>query len=202
VALAVTPETKASVEAILATKRLEEAERLALEGKLDPSIAQQIGSAFHEHVKNFEIQLKTLEQQSDYSTVAKVGVSFQTRVAVHAAVLKDIEVNTKIATPNKTPTNPKATAHAVTTLEGNVLTAVIPTVVATSDALQKIATTTPLVITSIPSDTPKVVSLNINPVEARDYLLKLHEDVGTPAPIMDEAHDPVKAILIQTKSAQ
>jgi hypothetical protein len=188
VALLTTPEEKAHAEAILATKRLEEAETLALAGRLDQTKAQQTSEEFDEHVHKFEEHLTTLQQKKEFSVIAKIGVFFQTRIAVHAAVLKDIDINSKILASGKSPSSSKnvSVSRVILPLEEKALTAVIPTSIVTQKALKEIATRVHEVgTTSVGATSKSVVPLYIDRDEAKSYLLQLHENVGTPAPVLD-----------------
>ena len=195
VTLAFTPQAKASIEATLASKRLEEAEKLALEGKLNPTLEQSTNKAFNTHVRKFETQLSLLERRAEYKAIAKVGIFFQTRIAVHVAVLKDIEVNNKIlssGTVIRTP-NSNVDSNVATLLEKKVLSAIIPTVLATNKALVIISTTTQEDTAGYKKNN---ILLNIDTNEAKEYLTKLHEDIGVPAPLLENTPAPIVPVFI------
>ncbi len=184
VALLSTPEEKATAEAILATKRLEEIETLALTGKLDQLKAELAAEDFNSHVHKFEQHLDELQANKEFSVVTRIGIFFQTRIAVHAAVLKDMNLNNTIT--NKQTVGASLSA-VVVPLQKKVLEAMVPIAIVTEKALTitmpnvtKVAT-----IKNTTTTEKQPVALYIDTKEAKSYLQKLHEDVGTPAPILD-----------------
>lgn len=187
VAFAVTPQSKASVEAILATRRLEEVEGLALRGKLNSILELKINEAFNTHVRELDSHIAELESRSEFGEIAKVGVSFQTKIAVHAAVLKDIEVNSDFLSSTSTKINTiKNNPSMILSLEQKVLSATIPTIIATKNALIKtsVSTSTKVEVYNNKNNKNNLV-LYIDPKEAREYLIKLHQEIGTPSPILE-----------------
>lgn len=181
---AFTPEAKALVEADLATRRLEEIEGLALKVRLNMLLAREADEAFNEHVRKLETHLKELDSKSEFGTVVKVGVSFQTRVAVHAAVLKDMEINQKLFSMATSSNSIKKgeNLQAVTHLERKVLSASVPIILVTKKAIAIIVSPE-----ENNSDSPTsiqesngTITLDVNPDEARKYLKELHRAVGAP----------------------
>ncbi len=192
VVIALTPEEKARTEALLATKRLEEAEALALQGKLNPTLAEQTIKAFNNHVSGLETQLKVLEQKSELTTIAKIGILFQTRIAVHVAVLKDIEVNNAIISSSQKDILMKSTVDSVSVihLENKILPSVIPTVTVTKKALLILEPSTVI------SNDKHTILLHVDLGEAKEYLKELHEEVGIPESIMETKMNPIIPIFI------
>jgi len=182
VVLASTPEEKAKREAVLAARRLEEAETLVLVGKGDPLLIAQVNEAFSAHAQNFQKQLEKLQEQKKFSKIVNVGVFFQTRIAVHAAILRDIEIHHKIMLQEKKDravyTFP---AHTILVLEKTVLTAAIPTVHMTAEALHKISKESE---TSLVSQT-LTTELHIDHDEAKLYLQTLNTTVGIPLTLLE-----------------
>ncbi len=199
VAMALTPQKKALLEATLATKRIEEAEKLALNGKLNPVIANQTGEAFDTHVRKLETYIAELGDKADYSAVEKVGVFFQTRIAVHVAVLKDMSVDSKILSSSlvtdKLPDN-TSDPRTINYLEYKVLTDVIPTIIATKKAVANISSSQEDNTNSNKDNNQHAVSLNIDSEQAKDYLIELHENVGTPASIMKVPTSSVVPVFV------
>ncbi len=199
VVLAVTPEGRAQEQALLATRRLEEAVRLVILGKLSPSLADQTKQAFREHVDDLQSQLSLLEKKKEFKTIAAVGVFFQTRIAVHTAVLKDIEVHSALSSAQVvTDPSKRIVDHiAVLNLERSVLTSVVPTIVITKNALLEIATGTKSGEVSDFKENNKVVlRLNINHNEAKKYLDKLHNEIGIPSSTLKSIPAPIVPIFV------
>ncbi len=189
-----TPEEKAKKESIFAAKRLEEAEVLLFEGKLKPEIAIRVHQSFEFHLANVQKQLSLLEKDKDFEKMVEVGVSLQTKVAVHVAVLKDVELNTimlsqekveRVAQENNFENLPEV--KTISFLEKSVLTAIIPTIIVTKKALLEISSSTKENSINVPEDNLK---LYINHKEAKDYLLTLHKDIGIPATILKTVPSP------------
>jgi hypothetical protein len=85
-ALATTPEAKAKVEATLATNRLEEAETLAANGKLDAAVTAQLASNFEMHASAAQQTSLSLES-NDPGTAAQLDAEFDGTLAAHGAIL-------------------------------------------------------------------------------------------------------------------
>lgn len=192
IALSLTPEDKAKTAALLATKRLEEVEKLALVGKLTPDAVNQTSTLFNSHLYVLEKQLTKLEEKSKFSAMADVGIFFQTRIAVHVAVLKDIEVNIRILSRSKTKEVADTDIHLVTSVEKQVLTAVVPAVVVTHNAIMQISSSKPEIIETKGA----VATLHIDPSVAKEYLTELHSTIGIPASIMQERAPTIVPVLV------
>lgn len=193
VALASTPEEKARHEAILAARRLEEVEALVLVGKGDPLLIAQINEAFNVHAQNFQKQLRTLQEQEKFSTIVNVGVFFQTRIAVHAAILRDIEIHHKIMLNEKKDrvayTFP---SHTILVLEKTVLTAAIPAVHITAEALHRISKgheTSPI-------SQSLTTELHIDHDEAKHYLQTLSTTVGIPLTLLENEPSIIPSVFV------
>ncbi len=183
VAFSLTPQSKANTEAVLATRRLEEVEGLALRGKLDSGLELKTNNAFNAHVRELDSHIAELESRSEFGEIAKVGVSFQTKIAVHAAVLKDMEVNNEFLSSASTT---KTNTSMILNLEQKVLSATIPTIIATKNALIKTSVSTSTKVEVYKNKNNKNnLALYIDPQEAREYLIRLHQEIGTPSTILE-----------------
>ncbi len=203
VVLAGTAERQASLEAILATRRLEEIEELAIEGKLNEKLLKKSDEAFHAHVGKFQTHLTELSNKKKYDAVLEAGQSLETKVAVHAAILKDMEVDRKILTSSTSSRinllkRKRVQEKIVAThLENKVLPAIIPTALMTQQARNLSSSTTlvtndkagTVVLVAIASSTnPATLStssvmVTVDTKKAKQYLEKLHKTIGTPKPI-------------------
>ena len=88
-ALATTPQAKAEVNAQLATNRLEEAETLAVSGKLDATTTAELAANFSEHAKAAQDNTADVGA-SDPGTAAQLGAQFNGTLAAHSAILAQI----------------------------------------------------------------------------------------------------------------
>lgn len=77
---------KAGVHAKLAQRRLEEAEALAVLGKLDAGAAAEIENNFDAHMERIGILSQTLEIE-DPGTAAEVSIKLDSSLEVHGAIL-------------------------------------------------------------------------------------------------------------------
>ncbi len=198
VAVAITPEEKAETEAKLAAKRLEEIEKLALVGKLDTSIAEQSADAFNTHVTNLENHLKTLEQNNKLVSIAKIGLLFQTKMAVHTTILKDIEIHNRALSSVKVMSNTKIpiiNPSIVIHVENKIIKSISPVVIATKKAIVE---TYQIDDTSVTENTNKkpAVILHVDEKEAKNYLIELHDTVGIPEPIVETKIPAILPIVL------
>lgn len=190
IAFAFTPKAKAITEAVLATKRLEEVEKLTLEGKLSPHLIQQTNTSFAEHVHIFETYLAKLENKSDFKTVAKIGVFFQTRVAVHINILNEIEGNSSTSTV--------VDSQMIAPIKKEVLSAVVQTVIVTRKAVTKISTDSQEEVINYKNiNNQHIVPLDINHKEAQKYLKELHDEVGSPVRTIENISTPLVPMIVQ-----
>ncbi len=79
--LAFTDKDKASVEAALAVRRLEEVKVLAQTGGLSPKTEQVVKTRFAKHSQNLEQQLEKLDAKGDIVAVVEIGGVYEHNVA-------------------------------------------------------------------------------------------------------------------------
>lgn len=89
VALARTPEAKASVHASLATTRLEEAETLAAHGKLDATATAELANNFVAHSEAAQSNASDVET-NDPGMAAQLGAQFNGALSAHGAILAQL----------------------------------------------------------------------------------------------------------------
>ena len=90
-ALATTPEAKAQWNAQLASRRLEEAEELAAQNKLNSSASETLAAGINQATDNFDASVASLASStSDVATVADLQSGMEATLAVHAQVLSQI----------------------------------------------------------------------------------------------------------------
>ena len=202
VVLAITPEEKAETEAIQATKRLEEVEKLALKGKLTPVLVKEIGDDFDSHVRNFEKYLMQLENGSNFSSVAKIGTFFQTRIAVHIALLKKEGGNsTKTNSFDNAVLNTAEDtmdSHLTKTIEKKVLSAIVPTVIITKKAFLRISNHEQkevVVYKNIRNQ--HIVPMNIDIKEVKNYIKMLRDDAKIPIQTNENVPTPLIATFVK-----
>jgi hypothetical protein len=94
VALATNSAAKAQVNASIATTRLEEAETLAANGKLDAAATAQLASNFTAHAKAAETNTTDVES-NDPGAAAQLGTDFNSTLAAHSAILSQIGDDSK-----------------------------------------------------------------------------------------------------------
>lgn len=78
---------KAQFETELASRRLEEAERLAKKGTLDEVTLARIETRFERHADEVDKEVKTLEAEDDKEGATLISTSFTTRLEAHKTVL-------------------------------------------------------------------------------------------------------------------
>lgn len=88
-ALATTPQQKAQVNASLAEERLQEAEMLAAQGKLDATTSSQLAANFDEHAQAAQTIADHL-QTNDPAAAAQISTQFDSSLAAHAAILTEL----------------------------------------------------------------------------------------------------------------
>mgnify|MGYP000751777214 CR=1 FL=1 len=89
VALAPSPAAKAAVHAELADARIEEAQALAAEGRLDGVVTEQLAANFDAHAQSAE-DLATAVEPEDPAAAAQVKTKLASSLAVNGAVLRQI----------------------------------------------------------------------------------------------------------------
>lgn len=91
--LAITTKAKADQSAVLAVRRIEEAEALASEGRLTPEVRADIETRFNEHVARFEARAMALaEKDANIEGVADVQSDLEASLRAHATILSDLSI--------------------------------------------------------------------------------------------------------------
>lgn len=88
-AFAGTLEKKAAFEALRAERRLEEAATLAVRGKLNDARREYLADRFGRHASVVERRAETLEEE-DITVALDVATEFETRLAAHEALLREL----------------------------------------------------------------------------------------------------------------
>lgn len=88
--LANSDEAKARLGASLAEKRLEEAEDLAAQGRLNAEVRAEIESRFEAHVKNFDENTKKIEARDDTKASAEFYSDFEASLKAHERILAQL----------------------------------------------------------------------------------------------------------------
>ena len=87
---------KVNVQTNLATRRLEEAEKLAVSGNLTPSVSSELKTNFEKHVIASKKSISKIEKEGDLSTAALVSSDFQVALEAHSRVINEIPDNSPI----------------------------------------------------------------------------------------------------------
>jgi len=85
--LAISHESKVSLEAQFAETRLKEVEKLAVENKLSPEVKADLESKFKTHADNFKAGVKVLESQGKLDAAAGASSKFESSLNAHENVL-------------------------------------------------------------------------------------------------------------------
>ena len=88
--LATSDEAKARLGANLAEKRLEEAEALAAEGRLNAEVRANIEFRFEEHAKSFDKSAKKIEAREDTKASAEFYSDFEASLRAHERILSQL----------------------------------------------------------------------------------------------------------------
>ena len=89
--------SQAQWNATLATRRLEEAETLASEGRLSPVAQSEIETQFSAHAADFDNAVATLKKTpEDIATVADVQSDLEASLNAHAAILSDLSASSTV----------------------------------------------------------------------------------------------------------
>ncbi len=88
--LAFTPKAKAYVEASFAGRRLEEAERLAVEGRLNERQDSEAVKRFEKHTKELKNHLIKLKTDGEVVAAADIETSFEASLNVHRNLLSEL----------------------------------------------------------------------------------------------------------------
>lgn len=88
--VAVSNEAQADWDVRLAERRLEEAEKLAMEGKLSAEASASIESRFEDHVKAFRDRAEKIEAKQGSESSFEVNSNFEASLRAHERVLAQI----------------------------------------------------------------------------------------------------------------
>ncbi len=80
-------EAKARLSAGLAERRLEEAEKLAVDGKLTTETRANIESRFEEHGKAFEEELKNIDSSESSTAILEINSNFEASLKANEQIL-------------------------------------------------------------------------------------------------------------------
>jgi hypothetical protein len=100
-ALALSSEAKAEVEARLATRRLDEAQELAVEGKLTPQANAEITERFAAHADALDKHLAKLSERGNFSAVAKVNGEVEDALDARFETLESLAQGAGISTTSR-----------------------------------------------------------------------------------------------------
>lgn len=92
-------EGKASVKLVHLEKRLEEAEKLAVEGKLDAEVVSKIEANFNNHEETMKELIAKLEAEGNTEAAAKLSSNLEASLTAHAEILAKLKA--KIAAGEK-----------------------------------------------------------------------------------------------------
>lgn len=94
-ALAFSPNAKAAVHALLAQKRLEEAEKLASQSRLDASVRSELEKNFTEHADHVSQGITRLKESGDEDGAAEVSSNFEAALQAHETILSELNAKVK-----------------------------------------------------------------------------------------------------------
>lgn len=86
--LAVGAHADAAWQARLAERRLEEAEKLASEGKMNADVKARIEANFKEHADRVEQRIEDFKAKSDFNAQADIASNFEVSLRAHEAILQ------------------------------------------------------------------------------------------------------------------
>ncbi len=93
---AVSDDSEARLQADLAERRLEEAEKLASDGRLDDDVRARIEANFENHAARVEDRIEAMKNDSDGNTNAvAVGSQFEASLRAHEEILKRLSEEKK-----------------------------------------------------------------------------------------------------------
>jgi hypothetical protein len=133
----ISDESQAEWETRLATRRLEEAESLAREGRLDAVIETQIANRFNKHATLVETRIETLEANGSISAAIDLSSRFETSLKVHERILGELSVGAP-ASPGAArdvQTNVRKSVDAITNIRVNA-EASLPTAPSASASIE------------------------------------------------------------------
>ena len=131
--VAVGEKAKADADISHAQTRLEEAAKLAAEGRLDASAQAKIQGNFDAHTRAVAERVAALQAKGDYAAAADVAARFQATVATHATALANAKARASI--------NANANAQAVL---GNLINKVQATLDTASSLSAEAASSSPV----------------------------------------------------------
>ncbi len=104
--LAFSTEQKAQLEAVFALKRLDEAETLAKENRLDAKLSSEISVRFDEQSNNFNRDISSMKKDSNDKTALKINTDFNASIQSRQQILSTLknhlnEKNGKIGDESK-----------------------------------------------------------------------------------------------------
>lgn len=101
---AVSSQSQAELQVQFATRRLEEAEQLAVQGRLTNDYKQQLGQKISEHTSGFKKQFTQLVADKNYTKAVSTASEFESALSAHENVLTAIESATSTANTDATTT--------------------------------------------------------------------------------------------------
>lgn len=90
-ALATSPKARAEVSAKLAERRVEEAETLAAQGKLNAAVGEELAANFEEHAQNADEQVDAIEAQDPVAAV-ELRTKLDSSLLAHGEILATLTV--------------------------------------------------------------------------------------------------------------
>jgi hypothetical protein len=88
---AVSDKAEAKVQAKLATRRLEEAEKLAVSGRLNAETSADLKTRFEEHSQKSKEHRTKVEEGDDAEVAANISSDTQVSLGIHQRLIEDIE---------------------------------------------------------------------------------------------------------------
>ena len=88
--VAISSEADAKVQAKLAERRLEEAEKLAANGKLNAETSANLSARFEKHSKNSKEHQDNIKDEKNTETVASINSDNEVSLEMHQKLLEDI----------------------------------------------------------------------------------------------------------------
>ncbi|MDO8600760.1 MAG: DUF5667 domain-containing protein [bacterium] len=98
--LAVSAEADVAWQTRLIERRLNEAEELAVRGRLDTETREQIESNFSRHAERVKIRIAAFEEKKDFDGAADASSNFEISLRVHERILSRLADNEE-ETPNE-----------------------------------------------------------------------------------------------------
>ncbi|MCK9351356.1 MAG: DUF5667 domain-containing protein [Candidatus Paceibacterota bacterium] len=92
---AISSESEAEVQAKLAVRRLEEAEKLVDENRLSTSIAVELEKGFESHAKQSRTEIADVVRKNGLNAAAKVSSSIEATLSAHEDILNDLSKRTR-----------------------------------------------------------------------------------------------------------